>query len=139
MQVQSFTNLKSVALAPTDSSKPSEVGNSFARLISEAIQSNPDYNLDYVIAAKTSKPVQDSAVNIAAPNVQTQAALDVNSWLDSHSQLSAALSKSTEPAVQEPKSNAIEKPSQAKILPYLDANGQPTNPRDTKPRSHAAP
>jgi hypothetical protein len=126
MQVQSITNLKSVAPAAADSSKLSEVGNSFAKLMSEAIQSNPDYNLDYVIAAKTSQPVQDNAVNIAAPNVQTQAALDVSSWLDSHSQLSAALSKSTEPAVQEAKSNAIEKPSQAKSLPYLDANGQPT-------------
>ena len=66
MQVQSITNLTAVSLHASESSKANEGVSSFAKLMSAAMQSNPDYNVDYANAAILSKRSQDYAPNLAA-------------------------------------------------------------------------
>ena len=144
MQVQSITNLTAVSLPASETLKASEGVSSFAKLMSAAMQANPDYNVDYADAAKLSKTAQDNAVNLAGQNVMAKDPVDVASWLNSHNQLSAALSKPQDaklqvppvltvqtqelkdPALQDTKAVAVEKPMQAKSAAYLDANGKPT-------------
>lgn len=144
MQVQSIANLTAVSLPASESLKASEGVSSFAKLMSAAMQSNPDYNVDYANAAILSKRSQDYAANLAGQNVMAKDPVDVASWLNSHNQLSTALSKPQDsklqlppvltvqtqelkdPALQDTKAVAVEKPMKAKSAAYLDANGKPT-------------
>jgi hypothetical protein len=122
MQVQTITNLKSNASVATESFKAQEAANTFAKLMSEAMQSNTDYNIDYAKVGRKETPYQDNAATAVIQSPQEAEQLDVKGWLDSQSHLEQALSKP-----QETKSSAIEKPPQFNSIPYIDANGQPTN------------
>lgn len=122
MQVQSTTNSTFISESATEAPRGLAIENTFAKLIGEVLLTNPDYNMDYSKARRSSYSYQDDAVATIIQNPKGVEQLDVKAWLDSQSQLEQALSKP-----QETKSSAIEKPVQSINLPYIDANGQPTN------------